>query len=253
MPRPSSAYRLILPTALLVAASLPHAARAQSSTTAFTACGSGPLGNCALIQLTSQLGIGPGGLNLFEIAIGNLGSTLLPTTPTSIYNLILSTGAPAAPGGEIDSPVAPIALGGAIITDPSPWDVFDSGDLIFLSALSNNGVGGCVAGAAVGGFGEAGQTCGADQLFAFGFYTSRIYDPASFSVLDMETVGLTSGLPAESCGAGVPCAISAAPVTATPEPGTLILAVSGFCGIAVRVRSRRLRAGAPPQLVSREV
>lgn len=219
----------------------PAVGTAQTSS-AFTACTPGVLSDCAVIQLTSQLGIGPGGTNFFEIALRNLGSQTTPSMATSIYNLVFGTGQAAAPSGsEIDAAVVPTAVGGATVTDASTWDLFDSGDAIFLSALSNNGVGGCVVGAPTGGFGQAGQTCGADQFLAFSFFTTRAYDPTAFSVLDLEVVGLTDQLPADSCNDSTPCAISAAPVTATPEPGSILLAATGFVGVAGFRMGRRGR------------
>jgi hypothetical protein len=208
----------VLGSSGLLMIGLPRISQAQTESS-FTACTTGVLSNCSVIQLTSQLGIGPGGTNFFEIAIQNSGSQATPTAATSIYNLVFATGQPdAVAGTEIDASVTPADRGGASVIDASPWDLFDAGSAIFLSALSGNGVGGCVAGAGVGGFGQAGQTCGGSQFLAFGFFTTRAYDPNAFSILDLEVVGLADDLPADSCGDSTPCTISAAPVTATPEP-----------------------------------
>ncbi len=217
-----------------------------SQSAAFSACTASALTNCSVIQLTSQLGAGPGGLNLFEIAVRNLGSTSSPSLATSIYNLVFSTGAPTAPGNEVDALVTPNAQGGATVSDPSPWSLFDSGDAIFLSALSNNGVGGCVGGASVAGFGQAGQTCGDNSFLSFGFFTTRAYDPNAFSLLDLEVVGLSADLPADSCSGGSPCVV--APVTATPEPSSIALTLTGLVGLASHVRRRRKAPLAMPSL-----
>jgi hypothetical protein len=226
--------RWAVATAALVC--MPLAAKSQ--TAAFTACTQGVLANCASLQLTSTLGIGPGGTNFFEVAVRNLGSTSTPSLATSIYNLVFSTGQAAAPGSEVDAAVSPVASGGATITDAGAWDVFDSGDAIFLSALNNTGVGGCVRGTVVDGFSQGGQTCPADSFLSFGFFTPRAYDPTAFSLLDLEVVGLTGGLPADSCNESSPCAVSEL-VTATPEPGSLLLALSGFTWLAVSGFRRR--------------
>ena len=245
-PALSRICRLVRATAIavLALAAVPVIGFAQTSN-AFTACTQGALSNCAVIQLTSQLGIGPGGTNFFEIALRNLGSQTSPTMATTIYNLVFATGqAAATPGTEIDASVAPTRVGGATVVDGAAWDLFDSGDAIFLSALSNNGVGGCVADGPVGGFSQAGSTCGADQFLAFGFFTTRAYDPTAFSLLDLEVVGLTDQLPADSCNDSTPCTITAPPVTATPEPSTIALMITGFSAIAGLGVRRRYRPDA---------
>lgn len=90
-----------LVAAVLLGSALPQFSQAQASA-AFRACSQGVLANCALIELTSDAGAGPGGMNLFRIAIANLGSQTTPTTATSIYNLVFATGlAVAEPGTEI--------------------------------------------------------------------------------------------------------------------------------------------------------
>jgi hypothetical protein len=190
------------------------------------ACTPGALANCTEIRLTATPGGGVGGTTLFEVALRNLGSTTLPTLPTSVYNLVFDTGLPAAaPGTEASALVVPVPVGGATLTDLSAWDLFENGSALFLSALSDQGVGGCVVGAAVGGFGQAGNTCGAGQLLTFSFSTPRLLDPGAFSVLDLEVVGLAPGLPADSCGAQPACV---APQNGTvPEPTTLALLAGG--------------------------
>lgn len=235
----SRAHRgLLLSLSILVAVPATGSGQAPSL---LSTCTQGTLANCAMIQLTSQLGVGPGGLNLFEIAIHNGGSQTDPGMATTIYNLVFGTGqSPAVPGTEVDVAAVPTALGGAAVADPSAWDLFDSGDAIFLSAIMNNGVGSCVAGAPVGGFTQSGQTCGTDQFFSFSLFTSRIYDPVAFSLLDLEVVGLTDRLPADSCSDVSACTVSVStPTTATPEPSALVLALTGFSGLgAVRLRRR---------------
>jgi hypothetical protein len=129
------------------------------------------------------------------------------------------------------------------VSDVSPWDVFDSGDAIFLSALSNRGVGGCATGADVGGVGQAARTCGVGQFVAFSFVPSTMFNPALFTILNLEAVGLAAGLPAASCGAGdAACVITAdtRPVSTVPEPTTVLLVGVGLLGIAsVAHRTRR--------------
>src|SRR5262245_11314559 len=86
----------------------PALASAQTSST-FTACTQGVLANCSDIRLTSQLGVGLGGTNLFEIALRNLGSQSAPSLATTLYALVFATGQAAAPGEEVFGPVAPVA------------------------------------------------------------------------------------------------------------------------------------------------
>lgn len=233
----------VVPLCTVALVVTPTIAAAQSASE-FTACSTGALSNCAVISLASQLGVGPGGTNLFQIAIANLGSQATPSLATTIYNLVFLTGqSPAPSGSEIDASLAPVAQGGATITDATPWDVFDSGDAIFLSALSNNGVGGCVASGATAGFSQAGQTCGDGQFLTFSFFTPRAYDPSAFTLADLEFLGLSPDLPADSCNDSTPCTVTRIdtppPVTATPEPATIALvaaglAFTGFFGAARR-------------------
>jgi hypothetical protein len=229
--------------ALLLACLPASGARAQTSD--FVACTTGALANCAEIRLTSTPGGGTGGSTLFEIALRNVGSTTRPTLPTSVYNLVLGTGlAAVAPAASVSASVVPLAVGGATLTDPSAWDLFESGDAVFLSALTNAGVGGCVAGAAVGGFGQAGNTCGAGQFLAFRFSTPRLFDPRAFTVLDLEVVGLASDLPADSCGAQPACAITTTGGSTVPEPTMLPLLATGLVlliGAGGRWRGRAAR------------
>jgi len=133
--------------------------------------------------------------------------------------------------------VTPKAIGGATISDASDWSVFESGDAIFLSALSNNGVGGCAASAPVGGFGQMGRTCGADRFITFSFFTPRAFDLSAITLADLEIVGISDGNPSDSCNGSTPCVITR--VTATPEPGTMLLALTGLSAIAaLRLRGR---------------
>lgn len=216
---------------------VPGVASAQTSET-FTACSQGALTNCTLISLTSTLGVGPGGLNLFEIALQNLGSTSSPTLATSIHFLSFTTGQPPVPPADfVDVNLPPVAVGGATVSDPSDWNVFETGDAIFLSALNNFGVGGCVAGAPIGGFGQMGNTCGSGQAIAFSFFTDRAFDAGNVRLSDLEIVGLSSNLPADSCNEQMPCVIT--PVVATPEPSTFALTLGGLSGVAGFRRRRR--------------
>lgn len=222
---------------------VPSEIRAQASAS-FSACTQGSLANCSIIRLTSQLGVGIGGTNLFQIALQNLGSQTTPSLATSIYNLVFGTGQPAAPGAEVSAAPAPTVIGSATVTDATEWDLFDSGDAVFLSAIAGNGVGNCVAAPAVGGFGQAGNTCGAGDFLSFSFFTTRAYDPTAFSLLNLEVVALDAQLTADSCNDVTLCTITNIPdpVTATPEPGTLLLAMSGLSGIAGWKYRRRSRA-----------
>jgi len=227
--------------ALAGALFLPRAIAAQ--TTSFEACSQGALADCATVQLTSQLGIGPGGLNLFQIAIQNMGSQTTPSLATSIYFLeFVTTQPPVEPGGEVDALATPTAVGGATVSDASDWSVFESGDAIFLSALGNTGVGGCASAPAVdGGIGQMGQTCGSDQFITFSFFTSRAFDTSALTLADVEFAGVAPGSPSDSCNDLTPCAISH--VTTTPEPSSIILMLTGLTGIAgVRWRRRRVAA-----------
>ena len=214
----------------------PGVATAQVST--FQACSQGALADCALVRSSIQLGIGPGGTNLFEIALQNLGSQSTPSLATSIYFLAFLTGEPAAtPGTEVNALATPTAEGGAKVSDASDWIVFESGDAIFLSALGNNGVGGCAASSPVGGFGQMGQTCGPNDFITFSFFTTRTFDLNALTLADMEFVGIANGNPADSCNDSTPCKI-----TSTPEPATMLLVCTGFVGIAGIRRRRRATA-----------
>lgn len=229
--------------ALLLAVPWPAGLQAQASH--FLACTTATLADCAELRLTSTVGGGTGGTTLFEIALRNAGSTTQPALPTSVYNLVLGTGLPAAASGsEVSAQVVPVPIGGATLADASPWDVFESGDALFLSALTNSGVGGCAAGPPVGGFGQAGTTCGSGQFLTFSFSTPRPLDPRRFTVLDLEVVGLAPGLPAGSCGGSRPCVITPLDGNAAPEPATLPLLASGLMLLAgVGAQRRRAAAG----------
>lgn len=217
---------------------LPRAASAQTSE--FRACTLTTLETCAQINLSQQLGIGPGGLNLFSIALQNLGSSTQPLLPSALFYVMLNTGHDVAePGTEVDALVTPQAAGGATLADASEWSLFDSGDAIFLSALSNFGIGGCAAGDPANGLGQMGQTCGPNETISFSFFTSRTYDMGAMSVADVEWGGLDANASNDSCIAGVNCA-----VTATPEPGTLLLAFTGLSGFLGAHRRRRQKSAA---------
>lgn len=206
-----------------------------------TACTPDALAVCAELRLTTAPGA-------FELAVRTVGSAQA-TLPISIYNLVLGTGAPALAGVGITTPVAPMAVGGAVITDAAPWELFDSGEALFLSALSNHGVGGCVVGPDVGGFGQAGRTCGDGQFFIFSFVPTSAFDLQRFTLLNLEAVGLTDALPAVSCGGdGSACAITGDvimtpgdPSTTVPEPLSLALVGGGLMVTfaLARVRGRR--------------
>lgn len=226
---------LAVSSAVAMILMFPRVATAQTSI--FQACSQGALADCALIRSSIQLGIGPGGTNLFEIALQNLGSQSTPSLATSIYFLAFLTGeAAATPGTEVNALATPKAEGGAKVSDASDWSIFESGDAIFLSALGNNGVGGCAASSPVGGFGQMGQAC--DDFITFSFFTTRTFDPSSLTLADAEFVGIADGNPADSCNDSTPCKI-----TATPEPATMLLVCTGLVGIAgVRLRRRAATA-----------
>lgn len=214
---------------------LPRALSAQVSS--FQACSQGTLANCASIRLTSTLGAGAGGTNLFEISINNLGSTSNTALPTSIYFMTLLTGKPAAaPGTEVDVLASPVASGGATISDASPWSIFEDGEAIFLSALGNNGIGGCATSGAVDGFGQMGRTCGANNFISFSFSTTRAFTPAQFSLSDLEIVAIAPGNSGDSCNDVTPCTT---PRIVTPEPSSLALMMAGIAMVAVAGARRR--------------
>ena len=174
---------------------------------------------------------------MFEVALRTLGAAAQPGLPMSLYNLVLGTGAGAAATARTTF-VTPVALGGAVVSDASPWELFDSGDALFLSALTNRGVGGCVAGADVGGFGQAATTCGGGQFVTFRFTPTTVFDPDQFAVLDLEAVALTTPPFGASCGApGAACVITAGN-TVVPEPTSGVLAAAGLGVLAVAFRRR---------------
>jgi hypothetical protein len=234
---PARRYALLAALASLVVASVPADARAQSAT-AFQACTQGSLANCALIQLTSGKDYGQ---SYFEIMIHNLGTST--GFPTSIDFLSFAAGGQDLGAGVPDVDVTPSVFGDATLTNSSAWDVFVGSDAIFLSALSNHGVGGCVAGADVNGFGQAGQTCADDSFLAFKFFTPRLYDPFAITLLDMEVTQLTDPLSAEFCSDTGTCTITPAAVAVTPEPSTVLFALTGFAAVgAFRLRRRRAQS-----------
>jgi hypothetical protein len=222
--------------AIGLSAAAPRLAIAQSRT--LTACTPDALAVCTELRLTT-------GLNLFEIGLRAIGSAGSPALPVSVYNLVLGTGAAAAPS-PVSTLMPPVGLGGATVSDASPWEIFDTGDALFLSALTNLGVGGCVAGAPVGGFGQAGRTCAAGEFLTFGLVPARAYDPNAFTLLNLEAVGLTATLPGASCGReGLACVITAdtRPTTTAPEPAAVWLLGFGLMltGVFAGARYRQGR------------
>jgi hypothetical protein len=221
-------------------------ARAHAQSNDFLACTPGVLANCTEVRLTATPGGGTGGTTLFEIALRNAGSTTQPTLATSVYNLVFGTGLPiAAPGSEVSELLVPVPVGGATLANTSGWDLFESGNVLFLSALSNHGVGGCATGAPVGGFGQAGTTCGTGQFLTFSFSTPRRFDPQAFAVLNLEVVGLAAGLPADSCGEQPACVITPLDGTVIPEPSLGLLLATGLALLGgMGAWQRRRGAGA---------
>lgn len=239
---PRRLANLAIASVLLSSASLMLPRTAMAQVSFFQACSQGALANCANIRLTSTIGAGSGGSNLFEIALTNLGSQSTPTLSTSVYFLSLLTGqAPVTPGTETDVLTTPSALGGATVSDNSSWNVYETGDAIFLSALSNNGVGNCVVSSAVGGFGQMANTCSASDFVSFSFSTARAFDPNQFSLADLEFVAIAPGNDADSCNDVTACIIT--PQTITPEPSTVALMIAGLSAIAFVGSRRRNKRG----------
>ncbi|MCU0616543.1 MAG: PEP-CTERM sorting domain-containing protein [Gemmatimonadaceae bacterium] len=215
---------------------------AAAQTNSFRACTQGVLRNCADLEFRVSSG---GGADFFEVLVRNLGSSTTPSLATSIYNLVFTTGAPPVdPANTIAESVAPIAEGGATVTDATPWDLLETGDFLFLNALGNNGVGGCVASGPVGGFGQAGTTCAAGEFLAFRFFTPRSFDPALFTLTNLEVVGLESGLPADTCSEDRPCTITPLGAVDVPEPASvsLVAFALAMAGAAARRRRRTTRS-----------
>lgn len=200
-----------------------------------TACTLGASSVCAQIRFIP-------GPNMFELQLRTLGVTGAPLQPVSLYNLIFGTGAAPAVTPVSSSPV-PQSIGGATIPDHSPWDIFDAGDVLFLSSLTNRGVGGCATGVDVDGFGQAGNTCGAGQFMSFSFIPTSLFDPALFQILNFEAVLLTDPSEGVSCGSpGNECTLVSdmvIPTTAVPEPGSLALVLVGVVALAVVARRQR--------------
>ena len=218
---------------VLLVGNIPRTAHAQIPRD-LTACTPGATAVCAQIRLIPNPSI-------FEIQIRTIGLTGAPLQPVSVYNLIFGTGAMPAATTMSASPL-PQSIGGAVVSDPSPWDIFDSGDALFLSSLTNRGIGGCALGSDVGGFGQAANTCGAGQFVSFSFQPTRLFDPTLFQLLNFEAVVLSDPLLGASCGAdGTPCNITEnprGPVTTIPEPGTVVFLAFGLLAIGAARRGR---------------
>jgi hypothetical protein len=223
--------RTLVSLAAVLAATSPRVTAAQLTRT-LTTCTPDALAICAELRLTATAGI-------FEIGLRTVGATGVPALPIAVYNLVLGTGAPAALA-PLSTNLVSAGVGGATVSDPTPWEVFDAGDVLFLSALSNRGVGGCVAGADVAGFGQAVRTCGAGSFAAFQFAPTAAFNPNAFTILNLEAVVLAAGLPAASCGAaGAECVITAD--TLVPEPATaLLVGVGLLTTVAGAIRHRRV-------------
>ena len=233
-----SARRIV--TLAITAAALVAPSLADGQVRQFQACSAGALMNCAGIRLTSQIGVGPSSTNRIEIGIQNLGALALPGVATSVYFASFLTGR-GSTLNPIDVLPAPVAQGGATVSNATPWSLFESGDAIILSPLGNDGVGGCVSGAPVGGFGLMGRTCGVNQFITFSFFTPRLFDLNAIVLSGLEFVALNANNTADSCNDVTPCTIRQ--VSTVPEPSSLVLLVAGLATIAaMRVRHRTLQS-----------
>lgn len=205
----------------LIAAAVPSTARSQQSTS-FTACAQANSANtfddCVLFGLSSSV---VAGQDMFTIAVQNLGSPSMPSLATTLESLVFSN------GGDPDQNAVDVGITPTLNGIPvaSMWDLFDATNAIFLTALGPPGV----------------TNGNAPQVFTFA--TNTLYDPFSYQVDDLEFATL-DGLQGASCGAdgnpGGACAI-----TTTPEPGTMVLVLTGFSSlVGVGLRRRRSRARA---------
>ncbi len=217
---------------------IPFTARAQARQ--LQVCSQGPLLNCAGVRFTTVLGVGPLGTNLFQLSVQNLGSASSPTLATSIYFLSFLTGQPSAP--EVNVSATPVAERGARLFDATDWGIYESGDAIFFSAPGNDGIGGCVGGSSINGFGLMSQTCGVNQFVTFNFFTPRAFDLRAISLAGMEFVALDNSNTADSCNPSMPCVVR--DVAVVPEPATLLLVAAGLIGAACMGLRRRSRGSA---------
>jgi len=214
-----------LSAALLIVFAVPVAAQMRT----LTACTPDQLAICAEMQFGTLTN------GHFQIGLRTIGASSDLTLPISIYNLVFSTGAPVVNNPQ-STLLPPVAFGGASVSDPSDWEIFDTGDLIFLSALSNRGVGGCAKGADVDGFGQAVTTCGASQFGVFTFSPTSLFDPRLFTILNLEGVVLTAPASGASCGSpGNECVITSDVVVATPEPTSNTLFLLGLAILVLPV------------------
>lgn len=230
-----AATRLVRRSAFFAAGALTLLATpAAAQVRTLTACTPDALGVCTELRFGAVGGF-------FQLGVRAIGSVAQPSLPVAMYNLVLGTGADAV-GLPADWFLPPVGAGGAVVSDASDWELFDGGDVLFLSALTNRGVGGCATGADVDGFGQAVTTCGSGQFATFTFQPTRAFDVRRFTLLDIEVAGLGATAEGASCGGPAGECVITADVT-TPEPATATLLAGGLLALLASAGALRRREG----------